>query len=125
MFLSTTRLTFFSSRKYHSNSNNLPLKPSIFPSFFFVGKKKKIQNTINLMILNHRRRNDFQSGGGAIFEVKNGTGRRACASRRRGCLLPSEVGDFFENVVFNETIWCNIFHHVKHLTACLLGCLLL
>ena len=32
---------------------------------------------------------------------------------------------FFENVVLNEAIWCTIFHYVKHLTAHLLGCLLL
>ena len=25
--------------------------------------------------------------------------------------------------VLNKAIWCTIFHHVKYLTACLLGCL--
>ena len=28
---------------------------------------------------------------------------------------------FFENVVLDEAIWCTIFHHVKHVTASLLG----
>ena len=46
-------------------------------------------------------------------------------SRHRGCLSrgvwpPSEAGAFL-----NEAIWCTIFHHVKHLTVCLMGCLLL
>ena len=27
----------------------------------------------------------------------------------------------FQNVGLNEAIWCTIFHHVKHLTACLLA----
>ena len=37
---------------------------------------------------------------------------------------PLRSWSFFENVVLNEAIWCTIFHHVKHLTACLMGCLL-
>ena len=37
--------------------------------------------------------------------------------------LPPQKWRFFENVLLNEAIWCTIFHHVKHLTAHLLGCL--
>ena len=28
---------------------------------------------------------------------------------------------FLKKKGLNEAIWCTIFHHVKHLTACLLG----
>ena len=42
-------------------------------------------------------------------------------------MVPLRSWNFFENVVLNEAIWCTFFnfHHVKHLTACLLGCILL
>ena len=76
----------------------------------------------------HRRRNDFQSGGGGKFlEVKNGASAPAVALARRrvvsegGC-GPLRSWSFFENVDSNEVIWCTIFHHVKRLTACLLRC---
>ena len=68
---------------------------------------------------NHRRRNDFQSGGGGgqFFGSLNW---RVSAGRRKlhdagGCLRgdvpPWKVGAFFENVDSNEVIWCTIFHH--------------
>ena len=69
-------------------------------------------------------------GGGKSFEVKNCVSVPAVAlARRRGFLRgdvpPREVGAFFENIGLNEAIWCTIFHHVKHSTACLLGHFLL
>ena len=80
----------------------------------------------HLATFNHRRRNDFQSGGGArFFEVKNGASAPAVVLARRrgvsegGC-APLRSWSFFENVGSNEVIWCTIFHHVKQLTACLL-----
>ena len=36
-------------------------------------------------------------------------------------MCPFRSWSFFENVVLDEAIWCTIFHHVKHLTACVLG----
>ena len=39
-----------------------------------------------------------------------------------GGYAPLRSWSFFENVVSNEAIWCTIFHHIKHLTACLLRC---
>ena len=66
-------------------------------------------------------------GGGANFGRQKG---RVSACRRASATQggiwgwmcpPSEVGAFFENVVLNEAIWCTIFHHVKRLTARLLG----
>ena len=38
-----------------------------------------------------------------------------------GGLCPLRSWSFFENVGLNEAIWCTILHHVKHLTAFLLG----
>ena len=38
-----------------------------------------------------------------------------------GDVPPEKVELFLENVGLNESIWCTISHHVKHLTACLLG----
>ena len=53
--------------------------------------------------------------------------RQRRSSRLRdagGCLgdvPPLRSWSFFENVGLNEAIWCTIFRHVKHLTACLLA----
>ena len=76
----------------------------------------------------HRRRNDFQSEGAGFFWKSRMAHQRWPSRLRdagrclRGDVPPSEVGAFFENVGSNEVIWCTIFHHVKHLTACLLRC---
>ena len=69
----------------------------------------------------------FKVGGPKFLEVKNGASVPAVAlARRRGVCegecAPLRSWSFFENVGLNEAIWCTIFHHVKHLTACLLGC---
>ena len=69
-------------------------------------------------------------GGGKFLKskmvIKIGALAPAVAlARRRGGVLgmwPLRSWSFFENVVLNEAIWCTIFHHIKHLTACLLGC---
>ena len=75
-------------------------------------------------------------GGGTIFKVRGGTdfwkskmARQRRPSRLRdagGCLRrdvpPSEVGAFLKNLGSNGAIWCTIFHHLKHLTACLFRC---
>ena len=81
---------------------------------------------MHLNIHTHRWRNDFQSGGAKIFGSKKwhvSAGRRACAMQRggEGWCAPLRSWSFFENVGLNEAIWCTIFHHVKNLTACLLG----
>ena len=75
-------------------------------------------------------------GGGTIFKVggakifgfwskkwRVSAGRRACVTQgvSEGRCAPLRSWSFFENVGLNEAIWCTIFHHVKHLTACLLG----
>ena len=75
----------------------------------------------------HRRRNDLWSGGGQIFgslEWRVSTGCRACVTQGGvwGGMCPLRSWNFFENVGSNEAIWCTIFHHIKHLTACLLRC---
>ena len=36
-------------------------------------------------------------------------------------MCPLRSWSFFENIGLNEAIWCTIFHHIKHSTACLLG----
>ena len=64
-------------------------------------------------------------GGGQIFEVENSDQTVATQGMSEGGCAPLRSWSFFENVVLNEAIWCTIFHHVKHLTACLMGCLLL
>ena len=64
-------------------------------------------------------------GGGQIFEVENGDQTVAAQGMSEGGFAPLRSWSFFENVVLNGAIWCTIFHHVKHLTACLMGCLLL
>ena len=72
-------------------------------------------------------------GGGMIFKVGGGNFlKKKMAHQRRpsrlrdagsvwGGMCPLRSWSFFENVGLNEAIWCTIFHHVKHLTACLLG----
>ena len=63
-------------------------------------------------------------GGGANY----GSQRWRASARRHACAMQGvSEGDvlrswsFFENVVLDEAIWCTIFHHVKHVTASLLG----
>ena len=76
----------------------------------------KLLALVNDRTYHHRRRNDFQSGGGEgkIFEVK--MVRKGRPSRLRnagGCLrggdVPLRSRSFFGNVVLNEAIWCTIF----------------
>ena len=73
----------------------------------------------------HRRRNFWKWGRGQIFGSQKwrvSAGLRACATQGSvwGGMRPLRSWSFFENVGSNEAIWCTIFHHVKHLTACLL-----
>ena len=71
-------------------------------------------------IMGHRRRNDFQRGA-KCWKSKMAIKTSAlvpavalawCIGVSGGmCPLRSH---FLENVVFNEAIWCTIFHHDKH-----------
>ena len=89
---------------------------------------KNVTSDVNCIVFStykhlcfHRRRNDFQSGGGPDFwKSKMVRQRRPSRLRNAGGCLRS--WSFFENVSSNEAIWCTIFHHLKHLTACLLRC---
>ena len=62
----------------------------------------------------------------SIFKVEGPVfwSQQWCVSDAEGCLRgppsPLRSWSFFENVGSNEAIWCTIFPHVKHLTACLL-----
>ena len=69
----------------------------------------------------------FSKWVGQIFGSQKwrvSAGRCACAMQGDvwGGMCPLRSWSFFENVSSNETIWCTIFHHVKHLTACLFRC---
>ena len=59
----------------------------------------------------------FKVGGPDFLKSRMARQCQPSGECLRGC-APLRSWSFFENVGANEAIWCTIFHHVKHLTAC-------